>query len=230
MREMFEPAGQAQFLFVASGDFKEAQERWFGHFEEGNMGGRRNPEGRKTPVTTGLIRRNPRPSLKGKMRTGGATSLFNTEPNEERPVLKYDNIVVAPRGIAETYGRKLCVFVPAGEINQITLKYGKSDHRPIVSMAIGGVLALIGVAGVILFFISAAGFRYEVGMVFFGIIGGSIIFDTLKERYFLEVEGSKGLNRLVLSKNAKRSDIDEFCNKVRTIYKYQITDDVRDDT
>jgi len=161
------------------------------------------------------------------MRTGGTTALFKTEPNDERPVLKYDNIVVAPRGIAETYGRKLSIFVPAAEINRITLKYGKSDHRPIVSMVIGTLLALIGMAGIILFFVSPAGFRYELGMVFFGIIGGSIIFDTLKERYFLEIEGSKGLNRLVLSKNAKRSDIDEFCNKVRPTYKYQIMDDAQ---
>jgi hypothetical protein len=159
------------------------------------------------------------------MRTGGSTALLSTGSKDEKPVLKCDNIVMAPRGIAETYGRKLGVFVPAAEINRITLKYGKSEHRPMVSLVLGGSLALIGIAGIVLFCITPAGFRYELAMLFFGVIGGSIVFDTMKVRYFLEVEGSKGINRLVFSKNAKKDEIDRFCNNVRTSYKYHVSDE-----
>jgi hypothetical protein len=84
---------------------------------------------------------------------------------------------------------------------------------------------LVGIAGIILFFVTPAGFRYELGMIFFGAIGGSIIFDTLKERYFFEVEGSKGMNRLVFTKKVQKSDLDKFCSDVRTAYKYQISDE-----
>ena len=94
-----------------------------------------------------------------------------------------------------------------------------------VSMVLGGSLALVGIAGIILFFVTPAAFRYELAMVFFGVIGGSIFFDTLKKRYFFEVEGSKGMNRLVFTKKAQKSDIDNFCNHVRTTYKYQINDE-----
>jgi hypothetical protein len=51
-----------------------------------------------------------------------------------------------------------------------------------------------------------------------------MIFDTLKKRYFFEVHKKKGTCRLVLSKKAQKKDVQDFCDKVRLIYKYEITD------
>ena len=147
--------------------------------------------------------------------------------NDEKVTLKYDNVVVTPRGMAETYGKKIVIFVPATEIDRVTLKFGRSDHRPIFSMTLGIVFALIGIFGIVEFFLAMGGYRYELGMVAFGIIGGSMIFDTLKERYFLEIDKKTGLCRLVFSKEAKKDEVVEFCNKVRTTYNYQINDDIQ---
>ena len=144
------------------------------------------------------------------------------ETKEEKPVLRCDNILVAPRGIAETHGKKAVIFVPTGEIGRITLKFGRPEHRPIVSMSIGIVLALVGVFGLLEFVAVPRGYRYELGMVVLGAIGGSLIFDVLKQRYFLEVNQRKGTRRLVFSKKAQKKEIDDFCKDVRTIYKYQI--------
>jgi len=148
------------------------------------------------------------------------------ESNEEKVVLKYDNVVVSPRGIAETHGKKIVIFIPTTEIDRLTLKFGRSDHNPVFSISIGVVLALVGIYGLVDFFIAMRGYRYELGMVALGIIGGSLIFDSLKERHFFEVETKKGTRRLVFSKNAGKSDIDDFCNKIRNGYKYQITEAV----
>jgi hypothetical protein len=147
--------------------------------------------------------------------------------NDEKATLRYDTVAVTPRGIAETHGRKIVLFVPAGEISRITLKFGKSDHRPLVSLTIGILLGIVGIAGIILLFLPGKGNRYYLGLVALGVIGGSLIFDTLKERYFLEVEKKNDICRLVFSKNAKKSEIDDFCKKVGTAYSYQIIDDVR---
>jgi len=146
---------------------------------------------------------------------------------DEKTTLRYDTIAVTSRGIAETHGRKIVIFVPAAEISRITLKFGKSDHRPLLSLTIGIILGLVGVAGLILLFLPGKGNRYYLGLVALGVIGGSLIFDTLKERYFLEVEKKNDMCRLVFSKNAKKGEIDDFCKKVSTVYNYQITDDVR---
>jgi hypothetical protein len=145
------------------------------------------------------------------------------ESNEEKPVLKYDNIVVSPRGLAEAHGKKVVIFVPAPEIERVTLKFGRAEHNPIVSIGIGIILAAVGIFGLYLLS-SGKGNRYDLGMVAMGIIGGSLIFDALKRRYFLEVEKKKGMCRLVFSKRAKQSDIEELCNKMRTVYKYEIKD------
>jgi hypothetical protein len=142
----------------------------------------------------------------------------------ENQSLTYDNILVTPRGITEVDGRKIMIFVPVAEIERITLKYGRSDHRPVVSLGVGVIFALIGVFGLVEFIVATRGYRYEMGMMAFGLIGGSFIHETLKERYFLEVQGSKGVRRLVLSKHAQKDDLQTFCQNVRTIYKYDITE------
>jgi hypothetical protein len=147
------------------------------------------------------------------------------ETTEEKPVLKYDTIVVSQRGMAEVHGKKIILFVPAAEIDRVRLKFGRSEHNPIVSVSIGILLALVGVFGLIVFFTGKKGNRYDLGLVALGIIGGSLIFDALKQRYFLEVIRKNDVCRLVLSKDAKKNDVDELCNKIKTIYKYQITDD-----
>jgi hypothetical protein len=143
---------------------------------------------------------------------------------EEKPILRCDTVLVSPRGIAETHGKKAVIFVPAAEIERITLKFGRPEHRPIVSLVIGAVFVLVGIVGIIEFIRSMRGYRYEIGMMAFGAIGGTIIFDALKERYFFEVHSKKDVRRLVFSKHAQKKEIDDFCNRVSAIYKYQISE------
>lgn len=145
---------------------------------------------------------------------------------EENQNLRYDTILVTPRGIAETSGKKVMIFVPANEITLITLIYGRPDHVPIFSLLAGVVFSLVGVFGLIEFIIATRGFRYELGMIAFGIIGGSLIYDALKQRYFLEVQGPKGKRRLVLSKHAQKSNLHTFCQSARMGYKYDIKEAV----
>jgi hypothetical protein len=115
---------------------------------------------------------------------------------DEKPILKYDNILVSSRGMAEIHAKKVIIFVPAVEIDRIMLKYGRSDHRPILAMSIGIILALFGVFGLIELVEAPGGIRYELAMLAFGLVGGSMIFDTLKQRFFFEVQKKKGMCRL----------------------------------
>ena len=101
------------------------------------------------------------------------------QAEQSLPVLKCKNIVISPRGLAEADGKKVVLFVPAIEIDHIILKHGKAEHRPIVSLTIGVIFALIGVYGLVELILAPRGLRYELGMMFFGFVGGSIIFDAL---------------------------------------------------
>src|SRR5882757_2866255 len=102
------------------------------------------------------------------------------KPTEETPVLKYDNILVSSRGLAETDAKKVILFVPSVEVDHIFLKFGRADHRPIISLSLGVILALVGIYGLVEFVLAPRGFRYEMGMLFFGFVGGLLIFDALK--------------------------------------------------
>ncbi len=145
-------------------------------------------------------------------------------PEDSNPVLKCANLVASARGLAEADGKKLVLFVPAGEINRIVLKHGQAEHRPLVSLAIGIALALLGAAGVIELCMSTGGWRYKSGMIFFGMIGGSLIYDATKQRYYLEVEKIKGNCRLVFSRQASLAEVRQFCEQVRGAYKYDISE------
>lgn len=149
------------------------------------------------------------------------------EPSGAKPVLRYDNVVISADGMTEAHGRKMVIFVPAADIERVTLKFGRPEHNPIVSLTIGIVMLLVGIAGLALFFVGHKANRYYLGLVAFAFIGGSLIFDTLKQRYFLEIQTKKDSRRLVFSKDAQRSDIADLCAKARMAYKYQIDDAIR---
>ena len=143
---------------------------------------------------------------------------------EAKPVLRYDNLLVSTRGFSEVHGKKLILFIPAAEIEHLELKFGRSEHRPLVSLATGLVFMLIGVFGLAYLFWAPRAFRYELAMMVFGVIGGTIIFDVLKQRYFIEIRRPKGLGRLVFSKNAQPAGLRDFCRQVETVYGYRIKD------
>lgn len=143
--------------------------------------------------------------------------------SDNRLILKYDNILVSSRGMTEHHANRVVIFVPALEINRITLRYGRPEHRPLLSISVGAVLVVVGIFGMIELCRTPSGFRYEIGMLAFGVVGGSLVFDALKLRFFFEVQKKKGVCRLVLSKHARKKDILEFCEKVISIYNYNIT-------
>jgi hypothetical protein len=143
-------------------------------------------------------------------------------PADEKPVLKCDNIIVSSRGVTEADGNKVVIFVPANEIERITLKFGRPEHRPIIALLIGTIFALIGLFGLFEIFWATRGWRYEIGMMLLGAIGGSLVFDALKQRYFLEVDKKKGVSRLVFSRNVQKDAIENFCKEIEAAYQYNI--------
>jgi len=140
--------------------------------------------------------------------------------------LKYDTILASDRGITETHKGKVVLFVPAADMEGITLKFGRTGHNPIVSIFMGIVLGVIGIFGLVLTILNPARLRYALGMIALGVIGGSILFDSVKKRYFLEIYKRKDFCRLVFSKQAQLKDIRDFCDKVRETFKYPIKENL----
>ena len=138
---------------------------------------------------------------------------MNMPTDEAQPILKCDNILVSPRGIAEVHGNKVMVFVPASGIDRITLRFGRSDHHPVLSLSIGLALAVAGMGGLYWFVVSPGGWRYELGLAAMGVIGGSVVFDTMKQRFYFEVHKRSGARRLILSKQLKNSRCETFAFK-----------------
>ena len=145
---------------------------------------------------------------------------------ESALILRCDNVLVSSRGLTEAEGKRVILFVPFDEVDHIILKFGRAEHSPIISLGLGGVLSAIGIYGLIAIISKPAGLRYDLGMIAFGAIGGALIFDALKKRYFLEVHKRKGLCRLIFSRSAKLNEIQGFCDEVRTAYKFKISSEI----
>ncbi|CAN5828501.1 hypothetical protein BH09VER1_BH09VER1_42200 [soil metagenome] len=136
--------------------------------------------------------------------------------------LRYDNLGASARGLAEIHRDKIVLFARAADIDQVLLKFGHSSHRPILTSALGLLFIPIGAYGLIECLFSPAGFRYEIGLIALGIIGGSLIYDTLKKRYFLEVHHRKEISRLICSRHATRQGVTDFVARIEAAYQYKI--------
>jgi hypothetical protein len=145
-------------------------------------------------------------------------------PSENPAVQRYDNLLASARGLTETHGKKVVLFIPKADITRIDLRFGRSGHRPLLTFLLGAILVPIGIYGVVDLFLRPAGLRYEMAMAAFGLIGGSLIFDTLKQRYFLEVSHGGEISRLIFSKNAAQGQVREFCARATETHGYAITD------
>jgi len=145
-------------------------------------------------------------------------------PSQNATVQRYDNLLASARGLTETHGKKVVLFIPKADITRIDLRFGRSGHRPLLTLLLGTILVPIGVYGVVDLFLRPAGLRYEMAMAAFGLIGGSLIFDTLKQRYFLEVFHGRETSRLIFSGNATQEQVRAFCARAAETHGYAITD------
>jgi len=142
---------------------------------------------------------------------------------ENTPSLKYDNLGASTRGLAEIHRNKIVLFARANQIESIFLKFGHSSHRPVLSSIVGIIFLPIGLYGLVECLFAPAGFRYEIGLIALGIIGGSLIHDTLKKRFYLEVHHRSEVSRLICSRHATREGITDFVAKIQAAYQYKIT-------
>ena len=157
--------------------------------------------------------------------TGGLILPHSMKPPEDKPTLTCENIVVAPRGIMEVQSKKIINLVPTSEIDRLTLKFGRSSLHPVLAIITGGTLSLVGVFGVAALIMAPREYSVELALVLLGMIGGFMLAEALKTRFFLDVEQKKGFCRLVFSKHAELKDIREFCEQVKTVYRYKIADE-----
>lgn len=124
----------------------------------------------------------------------------------------------------EADGNALIQLVPRADIDRVVLRFGGAEHRPIVSLTLGVVLSSVGLVG-LLFLFTGIPARVKLGMIAFGAVGGSVLFDTAKKRYFFEVHGKKGMRRLVFSRKATLSEIRTFCAKIQAEFPLPLIED-----
>ena len=125
--------------------------------------------------------------------------------------LTYLNITFSNQGVAEFSGKRRVVFIPRDEIRRIESKMGSRAERPLLQGIAGVILCGVGLVGLRLFINAGVAFlRWEAGFVFFGGLGGWLLWEVLEKRHYLLVESSEGNRKLVFHGQVKQAELDEF--------------------
>ena len=118
------------------------------------------------------------------------------------------------------------VKVPTSEIQRISLGYGFQARHPLLMSAFGLVLAIIGLLPIpgIIHWLLYGGVIHtlQAAAVALTLFGAWAIYDGFRRGYFLLVEEGNKARNLVFTKKPDASELEEFLNKVKIRFGYDI--------
>src|SRR5258708_26694582 len=111
---------------------------------------------------------------------------IRVKPADMEEKIVYLTVQISPKGISEVHGGRTVVFISKPDIQSIKLAIGSGAERPVLQVGLGVLLAAVGTCGLIpLCSGNTAVIRYEIGFIFFGLMGVWLIWETLKKQTFL---------------------------------------------
>lgn len=160
--------------------------------------------------------------------------------------LRLSPVEISADTVSEIDGKQLMVSLPRDQIASLTLQKGIKSERPIVSIAIGVLLILMGFYIFLPMFLDLWGpILLEPGsnlsprhaptsFVVMGLvpipIGLYLIITALQKRYFLLVVTANGMKRkIVFDDDISYSEIRSFVEQVHTKYGCHIAASMREE-
>jgi hypothetical protein len=140
----------------------------------------------------------------------------------------YLSVHISPKGISEVHGGRTVVFVSKPDIQGIKLAIGSGAERPVLQVVFGFILAAVGACGLIpLWSGNMTLFRYEIGFVFFGLLGVWLIWETLRKHTFLLVSTRADKRKLFFKGAVEPKQLEEFLRTAETKFGYVISSNLR---
>ncbi|MDB6122343.1 MAG: hypothetical protein JWQ71_1336 [Pedosphaera sp.] len=142
----------------------------------------------------------------------------------DNPDILYLTVKISTAGISEVSKGSLVVFLRKSDIQRVELASGSGAENPALQLALGLLLAVVGACGLIpLWRGNLIMFRYELGFVFFGLVGLWLIWETLRRRTYLLISTRSIKRKLFFRGRIEPKQLGEFVKEAETNFGYSIT-------
>jgi len=149
-------------------------------------------------------------------------------PSDTQEHLAYLTVTISAEGISEVHGGRTVVFVSKPDMQGIRLATGSGAERPVLQLGFGILLAAVGACGLIpLWSGNMTLFRYEIGFVFFGLMGVWLLWETLRKHTFLLVSTRSEARKLFFKGAVDPKKLEEFLSTAETRFGYVISSNLR---
>ena len=141
---------------------------------------------------------------------------MNSQPsptNGLRTPVTYKTVTVSEKGLAEVHDGRRVVFVPRESVKTIELRFGPRAENPVLQVAFGSALIVLGMAGCL--WLCGAGlvfFRWWGGFLLLAGLGLWLLWEGLTRRHYLKVISNHDERKLVFSGKVQRAELMDFLN------------------
>ena len=149
--------------------------------------------------------------------------------NTASEAVRYLNLMLSEKGIAELDGKHCAVFIPKEQVKSIEVRHGRRSERPLMQGVGGVVLIGLGVVGVRM--IVAEGvvtIRWSIGFLVFGGLGVWMMWEAFRRGNYLHVACAKESRKLKVVGEVRDDELQSFARKA-TELGYDIRDGLNQD-
>lgn len=143
---------------------------------------------------------------------------------------EYCDVAFSADSIIELDNGRPLLVIPREQIQRSVVKHGFSALHPLLEGLFGSILLAIGVVPVVLTNIAAILHprlaKYAIYLLFVGFVGLLVLYSGLRRGYFLEMWTSKGRRKIVFSKKAGVTELEQTLKTVNESFGYGIASDI----
>ena len=128
-------------------------------------------------------------------------------------------VVCQENELQEVDTGKIMVRVSRNEIQSIQLKYGTQEQNVFLQVVVGSILILSAMLPLVAIINGSSLPRSMTYWVFFGpALGGYLIIGTMRRGFFLNLETTTGIRRIVFEHKMKVEELEPFVASVEKAY------------
>ncbi len=144
-------------------------------------------------------------------------------------ILECRGIRMTPEGIGVIESGRVVLTLLKSDVQRIILRRGMQAQHPVIQLIFGIVLLVTGLIPLpfMVFFpdVGVIAMKLGVGALVLVILGGWLLFESLRRGYFLDVETKSGWKKLPLSKGHDIVEFESFLRAAKDTLGYPIEAD-----
>ena len=137
--------------------------------------------------------------------------------------LNYLTIRISEKGISEVHSKRIVLFIPKSEIQNIELRSGSARKIHCYSLDLALCCPAGGIYGLRSLLSGNLLFRFALALVVFGCVGAWMIWETLQRQTYLLVVTASDSRKVIFKGKIEREDLTKFLEQARRQFGYVVS-------